>query len=247
MNATLTRYGDLALLTVAILLAWQALHWTAGGITMASPIETLRTLAAMLGQSGFWVHVAATLKALGLAVVISMVAGVALGLALGAGRTAGPVMEPVLVSLYSLPKVTLYPLVLLVFGLGISAKVAFGAMHGLIPVALITMNAVRQMRPAFLRTARVMRLTRMQIVWSVMVPAILPALLSALRLGFSLSLLGVLIGEMFAAKAGLGFLLMNAIAMNDVQTLLAVTTLLFIFAIAVNSLLRRLATRGARA
>ncbi len=48
-----------------------------------------------------------------------------------------------LVSVYSLPKVTLYPLILLVFGLGVSAKVAFGTMHGIIPIAIFAMNAMR--------------------------------------------------------------------------------------------------------
>ena len=48
-----------------------------------------------------------------------------------AARLAGDVAEPLLVALYSLPKVTLYPLVLLVFGLGIEAKIAFGAIHGM--------------------------------------------------------------------------------------------------------------------
>ena len=48
-------------------------------------------------------------------------------------RLTGDVAEPMLVTLYSIPKVGLYPIVLLVFGLGISARIAFGVMHGVIP------------------------------------------------------------------------------------------------------------------
>ena len=68
------------------------------------------------------------------------------GLALGAHRLSGEVAEPILVALYSIPKITLYPVILLLFGLGISAKIAFGVIHGIIPVILFTMNAVRNIR-----------------------------------------------------------------------------------------------------
>ena len=57
-----------------------------------------------------------------------------------------------LVALYSIPKITLYPILLLAFGLGMSAKVAFGAIHGIIPVALFTLNAVRNIKPILLKT-----------------------------------------------------------------------------------------------
>ena len=241
MTSPLARMLDRVVLVAGLLAIWEVLHRVSGAGTLASPLATAETLATLLGQGEFWIHVGATLQALVVAVAISLAGGVLLGLALGANRFSGLVFEPVLISFFSLPKVTLYPLVLLVFGLGISAKIAFGAMHALIPITLLTMNAVRQVRPVLVRAARVMHLSRRQIAGHVIVPAIAPALLSSLQLGFSLSLLGVLIGEMFAAKAGLGFLLMNAIALNDARTLLAVIVLLFVFAIGVNEILRRVA------
>ena len=60
--------------------------------------------------------------------------------ALGLHRLSGDAMEPMLVALYSIPKITLYPIVLLAFGLGMSAKIAFGAIHGIIPVALFALT-----------------------------------------------------------------------------------------------------------
>ena len=69
--------------------------------------------------------------------------------------------EPILVSIYSLPKVTLYPVILLIFGLGLPAKIAFGTMHGIIPIAIFAMNAVRNVAAVHFKTARVMHLSRM--------------------------------------------------------------------------------------
>ena len=97
-------------------------------------------------------------RAFAAALALSLVGGVALGALLGMGRLAGAVFEPILSTLYALPKVTLYPVVLLVFGLGLPARVAFGVMHGLVPLALFTMNAILHLRPVYRRTARALRL-----------------------------------------------------------------------------------------
>ena len=87
-----------------------------------------------------------------------MALGLLIGFALGLHRLSGDAMEPMLVSLYSIPKITLYPIILLAFGLGISAKIAFGAIHGIIPIALFTLNAVRNIKPILIKTGRVFKL-----------------------------------------------------------------------------------------
>src|SRR6185312_7399644 len=154
--------------------------------------------------------------ALGYALAISAVAGVALGLLLGLRRFAGEVAEPILASFYTIPKVTLYPVMLLVFGLGLSAKVAFGVIHGMIPIVLFTLAAVKNIPPVLLRTARAMRLRPGQIAARVLAPAVLPEIVTGLRVGFALTMLGVLIGEMFASQRGLGFLIINGINNHNV-------------------------------
>ncbi|WP_146612162.1 ABC transporter permease subunit, partial [Afifella marina] len=84
-----------------------------------------------------------------------------------------------------LPKVTLYPVVLLIFGLGISARIAFGIMHGMIPLTLFTMNAILNMKPVYRRSAAVMGLTPWQSSFYVVLPAILPEVITGARLGVS--------------------------------------------------------------
>ena len=225
------------LLVIAVLVAaWQALYSAAGDIAVASPLATLDRMAQMLQTASFWENARETGYALLCAAVLAIVGGVALGVALGVRRLATAVAEPILITLYSIPKVTLYPLVLLIFGLGISAKVAFGVMHGLIPIAIFAMNAIRQMKPVYLRSSRVLRLTALQTATSIVLPAILPELLSGVRIGFSLTLLGVLIGEMFASRHGLGFLITNAMGLGDMATIMAIALFLTAFALAANGL-----------
>ncbi len=231
------RAGDSLLLVLGILIAWQALYWLAGDIALTSPAMTAEHLGKLLGTARFWSNAAETARAFGLAVAISLAGGVVLGVLLGLNRTSGVVSEPILIALYSLPKVTLYPLVLLCFGLGMSAKVAFGAMHGLIPVTIFTMKAIMQIKPVLWRTARAMRLSPRQTALTIALPAVLPEVIAGARLGFSLTLLGVLIGEMFASQRGLGFMIMSAMGLGDIATIMAVAVFLSVFAIAANALL----------
>jgi NitT/TauT family transport system permease protein len=224
------------LLFAALIAAWQLLYLFAGDVALASPLATVRRMVEMLQTRSFWENARETGYAFLCALALALAGGVGLGVALGLRRLAAVVAEPILITLYSIPKVTLYPLVLLTFGLGISAKVAFGVMHGLIPIAIFAMNAIRQMKPVYLRSSRVLRLTSLQTATRIVLPAILPELLSGVRIGFSLTLLGVLIGEMFASRHGLGFLITNAMGLGDMATIMAVALFLTAFALTANGM-----------
>ena len=242
------RSMDLALVALVGLTCWQVLHLMAP-FALTSPAETVAKAWSMLGSTAFWPHAVATGKAFIIALALAVVGGLGMGLLLGLNRTGTQVAEPILVSIYSLPKVTLYPVILLIFGLGLPAKIAFGTIHGIIPIALFAMNAVANLAKVHLKTARVLHLSRGQTLATIVLPGALPEVVSGLRIGFSLTLLGVLIGEMFASQRGLGFLIMNAIGLHDVPTIMATILLLSIVAVSGSGLLlwldRRLHHRAA--
>ncbi|MFF7708746.1 ABC transporter permease subunit [Pseudomonas sp. NPDC007930] len=231
------------ILPLVLLAAWEALHLAVGATAMASPWATALRLAGLLHDADTWRHIGATASAFAWSLLLACVGGIGLGLLLGCNRTAGNVAEPILMNLYAMPKVTLYPLVLLCFGLGVASKVAFGVMHGLIPILLFTLNALRQLPPVYLRSARSLRLGYWQTAWHVLLPAIAGEVLAGIRLGFALTLLGVLIGEMFASQRGLGYLAVSAMGVGDIATILALAVLLSCFAITGNALLLRLGRR----
>ncbi len=234
---SLIRAFDLSLVVLVILAGWQAVHWYAGDVAIASPAKTVSHAVIMLGEERFWPHFWASVYAFAYALIIAWAGGVGIGVLLGGHRLSGEVAEPILIALYSLPKVTLYPLILLIFGLGLSAKVAFGAIHGIVPVAIFAMNAVRNIRPVYVKAARSMKLDAPGTALRILIPAALPEVVTGLRVGFSLTLLGVLIGEMFASSAGLGFLIINAIGLNDTKQMMAVVLMLFLFAVSASSIL----------
>jgi NitT/TauT family transport system permease protein len=240
------RAFDATVLVLVMLALWQAIGSWTHGVAVSPPLQTLVYLVGLLQTSMFWDHAFATLEAFLLAFVLSALLGLALGLFFGVRRFAGEVAEPILAGFYTIPKVTLYPVVLLLFGLGLSAKVAFGVMHGLVPMTLFTLGAVRNLSPVLVRTARVLRLSPGRTMRWVLVPACLPDIVSGLRISFSLSFLGVLIGEMFSSQRGLGFLLVNGMAQNNVPLSTAIVTVIIAVAIAANTVMLRVGRRFAR-
>lgn len=191
----------------------------------------------MLGNARFLPHVQETLLAFVQGFAIAIVAGLGLGTLLGAHRLTGEVGEPILVALYSIPKVTLYPVILLVFGIGMPAKVAFGAIQGIVPVSLFALNAIRNIKPVHMRTARALRLSPWALVKDVLFPAALPEIVTGIRIGFSLCLVGTLLGEMFGSQRGLGFLLLQAMSVHNIKSIMAITLLLVMFAATINAML----------
>jgi NitT/TauT family transport system permease protein len=227
-------------LVVSPVLAWQLLYAFVGDKALTSPLGTVRYLLALLATDAFWLNIAETARAFASALAIAIVLGLLIGFAFGINRFWGEVMEPMLVALYSIPKITLYPIVLLAFGIGMPAKIAFGVIHGIVPVAIFTISAVRNVRPVLVKTGRLFRLGPWRTVRKLLFPAALPEIFTGIRLGFSLTLIGTLLGEMFGSQRGLGYLLMTAIGLQNIQVIMAVTLLLVVFAATVSTILLRI-------
>lgn len=236
MTAT-RRATDTLIILIAMLLIWQGLAQWVGATALPGPAPTLSYLARFVPSERFAVNAASTAITFAWALLIAYAVGLAIGIWMGAHRLSGAVGEPILMTLYSLPKITIYPVILLIFGLTLSGKVTFGAIHGILPVALLTMAAIRNIPPVYLKSARTLHLSRWQTIVKVLLPATLPEVVAGLRIGFTVTLLGVLIAEMFASKDGLGFLIVNAMALLQTEEMITIAVVLFVFAAVANALL----------
>src|SRR6516164_9267359 len=107
------RVLDYVCLVAGLWLAWVLVFRWAGPEALSPPGATLQRMGEYLTSAQFWPHAAANGLAFAYACVVALVGGLLLGLALGANRLAGEVGEPILSSL-SIPKITLYPVILLV-------------------------------------------------------------------------------------------------------------------------------------
>lgn len=237
------RWTDYVILVSAIVLLWQAAWYFAGPEAITPPLETVRRLGVLMDGERFWENARASGVAFVYACGLALAGGLSMGIAIGVSPAAHEILTPILGTLYSIPKIMLYPVILLVFGLGLSAKVAFGAMHGFFPVALFAIGAIRNIPPVLVRTGRIMRLSRLDLVRNILLPAALPEIVTGLRIGFSTTFLGTLMGEMFASSKGLGFMMIRAMDVHNVPDIMSLTLLAFLFATAANVLVLALEKR----
>lgn len=225
--------SGLALLFV--LAGWQVTSLFASAFSLSPPLETARTLGALVREGWFLRHLSTTLYETGVAYLLVVLTGLFLGVVLGLSRFWGDVVEPYVVCVYSLPKVLLYPLFLMCFTVGGASKIAFGWFHGIFPLVILTRNAVKDIHPVYVKLARAFHLTAFQTFRDVVLPAALPSIVNGLKLGFNLTLLGVVLGELIASSSGLGYLLAARAAEGFViDQLLAIVAFLFLLAMLVN-------------
>jgi NitT/TauT family transport system permease protein/taurine transport system permease protein len=114
---------------------------------------------------------------------------------------------PVLRSAYAVPLVVLYPVMMVWFGLGSESKIAFASIYAFIPTMLTAVAGVAALSPALGETARAFGATRAQQILYVSLPASLPSIVAALRLGGALVIVGVIVAQMLGAADGLGYLI----------------------------------------
>jgi ABC-type nitrate/sulfonate/bicarbonate transport system permease component len=148
-----------------------------------------------------------TLAKTAVAYVISVVLGVSGGLVLGSLRPVRQAVNPFVIALYGMPKILVLPWIVLLLGFGTLPAIVYGAIHGVFPILVLVTGAVRDVDPALVTVARAFGARRRQLYWKVVLPAIVPTVLTGMRLGVVFCLLGVLIVEMFAGVRGMGHVL----------------------------------------
>ena len=232
--------------TATILLAWQALALS--GLLFRDVVPTLPSLAAGLiavfTGADVYAHLAITATELAIALLAGGLAGLVVGLVLGRSRFAAAAFEPWLAWLGPTPKIILFPLLILMFGVGLESKMAMGAVSCFFPIAISTAAGVRGVDPALLRVGRSFRARPDQMLTKIYLPAMIAPLLNGARLGFGVALIGVLLAETKLSKQGLGFLVMDAYQRFDMPRMYALLITAIGLAAAVNLLLEHLATRA---
>ena len=233
------RLGLLQLMIVPCVLVgiWELVAWHVGPVAAASPVATVRAIDEGFRQGWLGPALETTLYGTLLGFLIASGIGLTLGFVLGLNAFWGDVLEGPLVWLYSIPKIVLYPIFLLFLGLTLKSQVAFSVAHGFIPLTLFTMSGARSVRPVHLKLAKVYRLSPLRTITRIVIPTSLPAIAVGIRYCFSLSFIGLIIGELFASKEGTGYQLVLALQLNLVPRMFAIAISLVIIALAINLVL----------
>ncbi len=231
------------LLRVATLLVLWAL-WEAvarSGLVfkgvVPSSFAILDALVRLLGEPAFYGNFVVTAGEVAAATTLGGGLGIVAGLVLGGSRFLGRAYEPYVHYLAPVPKIVLLPVLMVLFGVGPSSKVALGALSCFFPMALSIAAGMRQLNPVLLRVGRSFRLTRWQAVRLIYLPALVPPLATGLRLALGMATVGCLVAELKLSNSGLGFLAIQAYDQFAVPRMYAVIVVIFVLAAAGNRLI----------
>jgi ABC-type nitrate/sulfonate/bicarbonate transport system permease component len=138
---------------------------------------------------------------------LALIAGVTIGLTMGWFRRVNYVLEPFVSALYATPSVALLPLFIIWFGIGINSKIAVVFAGALFPMLISTFSGMRALDPNMVKCARSFGARDWQIFKTIAIPGSIPFIITGLRLGVGRALIGVVVGELYAATAGVGYLI----------------------------------------
>ena len=210
-DMALVRRGTAVSLVVLIvfLAAWE---WGPG--CLGIPAFIIPPLSAvyheflrMLSVNALMMHTGITAAEVIAGFVLGSLLGAFFGYVLGMSPTAEFALSPYILALQIAPKVAFAPLFILWMGFTVYPKILVAILIVFFPVMVNVLSAVRTVDPDLINLARAFKATRAQIFWKIEFPASLPPLFAGLRIGSTLAVVGVVVGELVGGNLGLGYLL----------------------------------------
>ncbi len=232
-------------LCCGILLLWQGAvsvglidpFWISSPYLVA--VEMWRLLVTGELLTDVWMTVSEAL----IAFVVSSALGVVSGLLLARSPFWDEVMAPIIVALNSLPRIALAPLIILWFGVGITAKVvtAFTLVYFILLVN--TLGGAKNVDNDIMTIAQLMGASKRDLLWKITLPSALPWIFAALSIALTYSLLGVIVAEILASNQGLGYLIASSAGNFDTAGVFAALVVLAAIAWAFSTAMRKIEGR----
>lgn len=220
--------------------AWQALATLTDDPTLFPSVSKIGSLVIqyMMDQT-FLAELSVTALEIAIAFSIAAPVAVATGFLLGERASRGrSSMSPLLYLVMAIPQSIFLPIFIFAFGIGFLQKIAFGITHAYFVIAVNSYAAARTVSQSMVIAARSFGATRLQTYLHIYIPAMLPLVLTGLRLGINFCTIGVLLAEMYASMYGIGHLIFAWGEAYQVAQLLAAVVIVAGISVIINELLR---------
>ncbi|MDF2985073.1 MAG: ssuC [Eubacterium sp.] len=214
----------------AVLIFWYIIHLVINSNIMPGPCETLITFIKLLNGK-LLLHVTTSMIRITAAVIIAMSIGIPLGIWLGLHKKADDIMSPILYILYPIPKIAFLPLFMILFGLGNSSKIILIITIIVFQIILAVRDGIKEIPAELFYSVKALGLSQGQTCINLIIPAVLPKIISALRVSTGVSIATLFFGENFATTYGIGYFIMNCWVMADYVQMFAGITALSIMGI----------------
>lgn len=210
---------------------------------LATPISAVHAMFSLGSTGTLWNDIYVSGEEFLGGFLVASVAGIALGLAMASSKGLAAILQPWVSGFYATPIVALAPLLILWFGVGVASKIAVVISLVIFPVAINTEAGLNGTDRDLVETAHAFGATQSEIFMKVSVPSAAPYILTGLRLGIGRGLIGVVVGELFGANAGLGYMINNAAQVFNMPDLFAGLMIFAIAGITLTSGFRKLERR----
>ena len=196
-------------LLVAFLAAWEWLLPLTGvpQFILPPPSKVWTEFLRMFANDRLLWHAGITTLEIIVGFVLGCLLGIVIGFILGLSPKTELVLSPYILALQIAPKVAFAPLFILWMGFTVYPKILVAILIVFFPVMVNVLTAVRTVDPDLINLARAFKATRAQIFWKIEFPASMPPLFAGLRIGSTLAVVGVVVGELVGGNMGLGYLL----------------------------------------
>jgi sulfonate transport system permease protein len=213
---------------------------------LAPPSAALQAFAGAAMDGSLWQATGFTLGTAALGLLCGAVLGIVLGIVLGLSPRAAQLGQLSIEVFRPVPSVALIPLAMLMFGFGVRMELAIIAFATFWPMLILVQSAVQQVEPRLLEVSRVLGLSARERAWKIVLPAIVPRLFVALRLGVAVALVVAVTVEIAANPNGMGYAMMIAQQSLDPALMLAWLGWIGVVGFAINAAMLRLQRRVAR-
>jgi NitT/TauT family transport system permease protein len=196
----------------ALLLVWEVL--ARGGIVdtrfFPAPSQIVNTMIAMVQSGDLQRHTLASMVRLGIGFIVGGIPALLIGIVMGLNKTLRAMIDPLIAATYPIPKSSILPLALLVFGLGEPSKIFMVAVGVFYPIAMNATTGVREISKIYLDVGHNFKASRWDVFRTIALPGAMPMIMTGVKLGVGMGLVLIAIAEMVGAKSGLGYLIWNA-------------------------------------
>ncbi len=239
-------WGAQILIVILLLVGMQALHATAGNLVMPSPAAVFEQSVTMWSDGTILRALGQSLAVLGLGFLLASTTGILIGVLLGGFPFFGRVFDPFVNAMNSTPGAAFIPLIIVWFGLYTEAKVIVVWNAAVFPILINTAAGIANANKELTEMAQSFGARRRTLFWHVMVPDALPSILSGLRIGAAICVVGTVIAELTMAQSGLGGLLIAAGNRFQMDRYFAVVIVLMALGTLITVGLRRVERRFGR-
>jgi NitT/TauT family transport system permease protein len=226
------------LIVISLIVLWELLPRTGLIAELFLPSLSSTIIAGWNDAAEYGHALAVTLYEIAVAMVIACGGGILAGAIVGSLPRPRILIMPMISSIYAVPLVILYPVFTVWLGIGSESKIAFAALYGFLPTMLSTAAGIQTIDPQLVLAARSMGATLSQRLIRVIIPAAIPTVLSGLRVGGALVIVGVVVSEMLISSAGIGYLISRYRTILDSAHVFAGVLLVLAMAVAFNAAIK---------